>query len=391
MDKYVACTTKKQWEAVLKKLEEDGYKWIVGNSVLSGLDYFSSYKSESVIHAHPDTKKLEFGNKDFYRKSGIKTFISAHDFLKGAKTKPIVISRNGRVVTAEDKNTGKKGVATCSPSDEFDFKVGAKLALARLWGEEISENPSDDGDTYFTDEIKVGNRVKIRDWDDMKEEFGLDCCGHINAPLCFNSAMKKYCGKIALITHIDKDDDSFKISIDDRGWWFDKNMIVKPKKSEPKFKVGDFVRTRKDAVAGKKYENLTLLDSMITECEEVIRVEKRDYAPYVYQTKAGYTYTGSMLEKYEDDEIHEGDTVRITDTGKQYTTYNEWIKSNITDVDLICQFDYNRKASIDSEYVVVKIAEHGMHNKTLAYVKEKTDLWPRCYLIDVKGLEKVTK
>lgn len=297
MDKYVACTTKKQWEAVLKKFDEDGYKWIVGNSVLSGLCYFNDYKSESVIHVHPDRKKLEFGNKDFYRKAGIKTFISAHDFLKGVKTKPIVISRNGRVVTAEDKNTGEKGVAICSPQDEFDFKIGAKLALARLFGEEI----------------------------------------------------------------------------------------------KPKFKVGDFVRTRKDAVAGERYENLTLNDGMITECTEIVRVEKRDYAPYVYVTKAGYTYTGSMLEKCEDDEIHEGDTVRITDTGKQYTTYNAWIKSNITDVDLICKFDYNRDASIDSEYVVVKIAEHGRHNKTLAYVKEKADLWPRCYLIDVKGLEKVTK
>lgn len=387
MDKYIACTTKKQWEAVLKKFDEDGYKWCAGNSVISGLEYFNNYKEDSVLHVYTESKKLGFGDKEYYRG---KAFISAHDFLKGTKTKPIVISRNGRVVTAEDKNTGKKGVAICSPSDEFDFKIGAKLALARLLGEEISEKPSDDSDTYFTDEIKVGNRVKIRDWDDMEEEFGLDSWGHINMPLCFNPAMKTFCGKIVVITRVDEDDGSFKIS-DDSAWWFDKNMIVKPKKSEPKFKVGDFVRTRKDAVVGERYENLMLSEGMITECTEVISVEKRHYAPYVYETKAGYTYTGSMLEKCEDDEIQEGDTVRITDTGKQYTTYNEWIKSNITDVDLICKFDYNRDASIDSEYVVVKIAEHGMYNKTLAYVKEKTALWPRCYLIDVKGLEKVTK
>lgn len=387
MDKYIACITKKQWEDVLKKFEEDGYKWRAGNSVMSGLCYFGDYGVDSVLHVYTELKKLGYCNKKYYRG---KTFISAHDFLKGAKTKPIVISRNGRVVTAEDKNTGKKGVATCSPSDEFDFKVGAKLALARLFGEEISEKPSDDSDTYFTDEIKVGNRVKIRDWDDMEKEFGLDCCGHISSPVIFNPAMKKYCGKIVPITYIDEDDGSFNVS-DDKRWWFDKNMIVKPKKSEPKFKVGDFVRTRKDAVAGERYESLTLNEGMITECAEVVSVEKRPYAPYVYKTKKGYIYTGSMLEKCADDEIHEGDTVRITDTEKQYTTYNEWIKNNITDVDLICKFDYNRDASIDSEYVVVKIAEHGMHNKTLAYVKEKADLWPRCYLIDVKGLEKVTK
>ena len=226
MDKYVACTTKKQWEAVLKKFDEDGYEWCAGNSVMSGLEYFNSYKEDSVLHVYTESKKLGYGDKEYYRG---KALISAHDFLKGAKTKPIVISRNGRVVTAEDKNTGKKGVATCSPSDEFDFKVGAKLALARLWGEEISEKASNEDDTYFTDEIKVGNRVKIRDWDDMKNEFGVDSFGYINSPVSFNPSMKEYCGKIAEIIYIDKNDNTFKLSIDDGMWWFDKNMIVKTK------------------------------------------------------------------------------------------------------------------------------------------------------------------
>lgn len=566
MDKYVACTTKKQWKAVLKKFEEDGYRWFAGNSVLSGIDYFNSYKSESVLHVHPDTKRLEFGEKDFYRKSGIKTFISAHDFLTGAKTKPIVISRNGRVVTAEDKNTGEKGVATCSPSDEFDFKVGAKIALARLWGEEVPKSLlnceeehtfevgdrvvvrdwddmqkkrglDSDGDiiggfvrkmkhlcgrtatviscndsgnidvtfddksgdviwyfsdwmfkplvkedavtkfkvgdlvtlkegfeinktyggirlingmydmgyhksmkvievddsfykcisaekdpgaghcylwfseemlekwneskksasktvtddnTYFTDEIKVGNRVKIRDWDDMEKEFGLDCWGYINSPLCFNARMKKYCGKVVVITHVNENDGSFNIS-DDKNWWFDKNMIVKTKTPEPKFNVGDFVRTRKDAVAGKKYENLTLLDSMITKCAEVVSVERRDYAPYVYVTKDGYTYTGSMLEKYEDDdEIRENDIVEVAWPLQCYDTYTAWIVKNIASVELAAKFVYHRIPKTDTQYRVIKIASHSGNSKLkLAYIQDKTR--GDCFIMNLSALKKVKK
>lgn len=47
-------------------------------------------------------------------------------------TQPIVIYHKGGKVIALDKNTGKKGVAKCSPDDKFDFYVGAKLAFDRL-------------------------------------------------------------------------------------------------------------------------------------------------------------------------------------------------------------------------------------------------------------------
>lgn len=45
----------------------------------------------------------------------------------------IVIYRNGNEVIALDKSTGKKAVAKCSPKDEFDFSIGAKLAFERLF------------------------------------------------------------------------------------------------------------------------------------------------------------------------------------------------------------------------------------------------------------------
>lgn len=44
----------------------------------------------------------------------------------------IVIYRKDREVIALDKTTGDKAIARCSPADEYDFHVGAKLAFDRL-------------------------------------------------------------------------------------------------------------------------------------------------------------------------------------------------------------------------------------------------------------------
>lgn len=49
----------------------------------------------------------------------------------------------------------------------------------------------------------VGDRVTIRQWDDMAAEFGLDVYGDIKVPKAyFTEPMRKYCGKTFTIVHI---------------------------------------------------------------------------------------------------------------------------------------------------------------------------------------------
>lgn len=52
--------------------------------------------------------------------------------LELAYSDSIIIYRDGRKVIAEDRGTGEKAMARCHPDDEFDFRVGAKLAFDRL-------------------------------------------------------------------------------------------------------------------------------------------------------------------------------------------------------------------------------------------------------------------
>ena len=47
--------------------------------------------------------------------------------------------------------------------------------------------------------FKVGDRVTIREWDDMKKEFGLNSNGDIKVKFIFTSEMARLCGKTATV------------------------------------------------------------------------------------------------------------------------------------------------------------------------------------------------
>ena len=51
--------------------------------------------------------------------------------------------------------------------------------------------------------FEVGDKVQVREWDDMKKEFGVDSGGNINTPdWCFIDEMIKFCGKTYIISQI---------------------------------------------------------------------------------------------------------------------------------------------------------------------------------------------
>ena len=68
------------------------------------------------------------------------------NFAMKDSNRKVVITCNQNVVTARIYDGNAKvaiGVATCSPEDEFDFKVGAELAMKRAFGEGVKKNGSE--------------------------------------------------------------------------------------------------------------------------------------------------------------------------------------------------------------------------------------------------------
>lgn len=48
----------------------------------------------------------------------------------------------------------------------------------------------------------VGDKVTIRQWDDMESEFGLNEFGEIKVPKFFTEPMKQYCGQTLPIVYV---------------------------------------------------------------------------------------------------------------------------------------------------------------------------------------------
>ena len=62
--------------------------------------------------------------------------------------------------------------------------------------------------------FNVGDRVMIREFDDMKEEFGVNEYGEIKCRFTFTESMKYLCGKIGTITDVSYSG-NYAISFDD--------------------------------------------------------------------------------------------------------------------------------------------------------------------------------
>ena len=158
-----------------------------------------------------------------------------------------ILKENGKVI--------KCAVAKCHPEDEFDFKVGSKLAYDRLFEKDNKNENSKNAETNKPKhEFKVGDKVRIRQWDDMAEEFGLNENGNIDCLYCFVDEMKIFCGEIATIVCINGITVHLRFNNgkSNSRWNFSRDMLepYTPRVA----KAGEYVRTIKGENKGKIFK-----------------------------------------------------------------------------------------------------------------------------------------
>lgn len=324
------------------------------------------------------------------------------------------LERQGYVWVGE----GEKAIATCSPDDEFDFGTGAAIALARLMAK-TPEALTDDVKTEwkkvlgikeveaYTDDdrnFKVGDMVVVRDWGDMAKEYGVKNNG-ISPNGCatrFTTIMKHLCGRTATIT--DAYDDYVRVEFDDKSgdtdWYFRRWMFNPSDSDKPttKFKVGDLVTLREGVKEGDHFGYLdveygAMFDQSYHKPIKVIEISKAGSYLCVPAKGNGtdFYYHEEMLEKWNKDKIYEGDIVRVINTGLNYSTYPQWVGKHISDPDMAARYCFSSPSN-GEDYKVIKIAEHESNGRTLAYIEQCEGFtYKKCYLIEVKGLEKVTE
>ena len=142
-----------------------------------------------------------------------------------------IVNKNAVIVKLDD---GRKGIAKCSPDDKFNLAFGTALAVARAYGDKETEakllaEPSEP--VKEEPKFRVGELVRIRQWDDMVKEFGTRSTGSVNCKCHFTVSMKPLCGKYAEIKDLRVDGIVFLrfFNCDDsvENWNYSTDMIEK--------------------------------------------------------------------------------------------------------------------------------------------------------------------
>ena len=157
---------------------------------------------------------------------------SYFDLMDSNQIQKHIVNKNTVIVILRD---GRKGIAKCNPADKFNLAFGTALAVARAYGDKETEakllaEPSEP--VKEEPKFKVGELVRIRQWDDMKKEFGLDTDDNINCSEYLVKNMKPLCGKYAEIVGLAENDAEVKLKFFncyglDTSWKYSTDMIEK--------------------------------------------------------------------------------------------------------------------------------------------------------------------
>lgn len=422
-DKLIWCNTKEKLAKVVAKLRKDGYS-------TADVDWmWNSYGNDVALRVKEEHKDTTFASKTWYKENDYGDAITADKFLSENKNPSIVIFRRDRNVIAKNVATGNEGIAKCSPDDEFVFKTGAAIALARLMAKTPDALNHDVKDEWikvlgltpiekkgYTDadrNFKVGDRVVVRDWDDMVAEYGVSKWGDIPKDSQFTNSMKHLCGRTATVKRVENRINQriiIKVDFDDKSgstcwaynpWMFNPTDAPahEEEKPEAKYKVGDHLTLKEGLTADKVYSGIKLLsgtmyDGAYHKRMKVVGVEWKDnVGTYFYECEGDFRFTfyysEEMLDKWNEGKICEGDTVKVINTGLNYSSYPQWVGKHISDPYMAARYCYG-SPNTEKKYKVIKIAEHERNHRPLAYIEEIGGLsYNKCYLIEVEGLEKV--
>lgn len=121
------CETEKEKKAVLRKMEQQGIRWLSGQKPTA-----TNYDAPIGLFVSKDKtlqrsflqSKAEYNSCKSYQPKSVREFLGEQE--------KIVIYRDDQKVIALDKCTGEKAEARCNPSDTFDFSIGARIAFDRL-------------------------------------------------------------------------------------------------------------------------------------------------------------------------------------------------------------------------------------------------------------------
>lgn len=216
-------------------------------------------------------------------------------------------------------------------------------------------------------EFKVGDRVRIRQWDDMKKEFGIDRMGDIKCECCFTKRMKYLCGKVAKIE--DVCDKRVELEIEGGHWsaWNFSTDMIEPLKGET-------------IVIYRKGNEVVALDKVTGE-----KATARCCPEDEFDFRVGAKLAFERLTKEE--RIEDWKTVEVTDHGYTYSTYSHWTGLKGYE----SHYVNGKIPKNEKEYKLLRIANHDMYgaDRKLALIQDPDTT--QVFIICVDGIKKAGK
>ena len=257
----VECKTAEEVKKVLKICKDINIKWVDGQIATKYYPRNENYPK--ILNIGSNGISVCFINGHYSRRYDLCT---ANEFIE-VKCKDLIFPKQEIHITRKDNEVHailkendkviKRTVAKCHPEDEFDFKVGSKLVYDRLFEKDNEDEKSKNKETNkLKYEFKVGDKVRIRQWDDMAEEFGVNY-GIINVGAeVFSYAMKYLCGKIAVIKATGANNHvclEFKGNVDNTDYWVYTTAMLEP--YAPRVaKAGEYIRVFDGEDKGKIFK-----------------------------------------------------------------------------------------------------------------------------------------
>ena len=200
---------------IIKANKKSNERYIITNQKNGWTGKVTSEEKNGLIYVKTLTPKEDEGR--------VYTVMEKYfDLMGDNQIQRHIVNKNTVIVKLRD---GRKGIAKCGPADKFNLAFGTALAVARAYGDKETEvkllaEPSEP--VKEKPKFKVGELVRIRQWDDMEKEFGINSWGSIES---------RFCGKYAEIVSLGKDGEVslrfFNCGSLVKGWFYSTDMIEK--------------------------------------------------------------------------------------------------------------------------------------------------------------------
>ena len=281
------------------------------------------------------------------------------------------------------RSDGAIALSPCVNTIDMKRHCGELTEIVRI-DDDAYRITADGGMWYWTDKMiegpapvyKPGDRVKIREWDDLVKEYGKDSRGFMcNPGATFVDTMRKYCGKILTIAR-ETPKGNFTMT-QSANWNFSPAVFTKV---EPEKEVFVAYRNGQEVIGLHKING-----------EVVKQTTAKCHPDDKFDFMVGAKLTMERMKEEDqsvDEEIKVGDTVKVTDNGESYSTYYTWfVENKLTDIGL--RYAYNSEVKNGTIGSVLAIHPH-IHNPycNLYAIEDRNRT---VYVINRRGIQKITK